>query len=493
MIFVVSCDDFPRGKMLLRTLLPLPQLLVSSSRTIIGQSLHYFSSSASGIIHHNSMSGNNEQPSPPPHKDPFVRYNLYRGHPNDMLLPQYEMQAIMSSLLEEDKDSWNKYLNYGANAGDGRLISALRSFLLQRTANDDLGGVTCDGGTASEFFITTGVSHGLELLCSTCTNPGDEIWIEKPTYFLCTRIFTGNRLIVKSLPMLNPGKIDIDRLVNMVEKDGVSPPKMIYIIPSYHNPTGMSMSVEDRKRLASFAVRNGVLVVCDEVYHLLDFERGSHGDNSSSSLRPAGMVRFNAHAHSIDRKDSDINQGCCISVSSFTKIFAPGVRLGWIEAPSFIIQRLSCYGYIDSQGGNAPFMGHIMTNVITSGLLDSYLDKLRKEYKERYELVCGILQEESRISVLSCNEPRAGGYFIWVKFPPTVTADDFLSYSLDTYGVRFMAGAKTNPFPDEDDDISTAIKSSARICFADLNREDLRKGTETFVEAFQSYITSIEA
>lgn len=402
------------------------------------------------------------------------------------MLPQAEMQAIMSSLLSGDHHNWEKYLNYGANAGDERLLTALRSFLLQRTADDDLGGVSsCH--EASDFFITTGVSHGLELLCSTCTNPGDEVWIERPTYFLCTQIFKSNGLIVKSLPMLQPGRIDIDRLIDMVENDGMPPPKMMYIIPSYHNPTGLSMFTDERKKLASFAIRNGVLLVCDEVYHLLDFEQGN-----SSSSRPAGMVRFNTHTQIIDGEEIDNNMGCCISVSSFTKIFAPGVRLGWIEAPPSIIQRLSNYGYIDSQGGNAPFMGSIMTNAIESGLLDSYLDKLRIEYKERYELVCGILQQEPRLSILSIDEPRAGGYFIWVQFPPSVNADDFLTYSIDNYGVRFMKGTKTNPFPDDDDDIGIAIKSCARICFADLNRDDLREGTEKFVEAFQSYIASIE-
>lgn len=391
------------------------------------------------------------------HKDPVV-YNLYRGHPNIDMLPQSEMKAIMSSFLLDDKgESWKKYLNYGANAGDDRLISALRSFLAQRTADDDLGGVApCNDSTSSEFFITTGVSHGLELLCSTCTNPGDDIWIERCTYFLCTKIFTSHGLIVKSLPMLHPGKIDIDRLIDMVERDGVSPPKMMYIIPSYHNPTGVSMSVEERKKLASFAVRNGVLLVCDEVYHLLDFEQGNHASNASSSLRPAGMVRFNTYAHSIaDEEETDKNHGCCISVSSFTKIFAPGVRLGWIEAPKFIIQQLSQYGYIDSQGGNAPFMGNIMTNAIHKGLLDSYLDKLRIEYKERYELVCGILQKEPRLRVLSINEPRVGGYFIWVQFPPTVNSDKFLIYSIKKFGVRFMTGSKTNPFPGDEDDIDS--------------------------------------
>ncbi|KAK1740086.1 PLP-dependent aminotransferase family protein [Skeletonema marinoi] len=465
--------------MLLRMLLrpPLTQPLLSS-----------FSFSTSRLIHC-SMSGDNELPPPPssPKKN-VIRYNLYRGHPNIDCLPQSEMQAIMSSLLNDNQDSWKKYLNYGANAGDERLLSALRSFLLKRTADDDLGEVTpCDDSTTSNFFITSGVSHGLELLCSTSTNHGDEVWIERPTYFLCTQIFKSNGLSVKSLPMSTPGKIDTDRLIDMVERDGVSPPKMIYIIPSYHNPTGLSMSVEERKKLASFAVRNGVLLVCDEEYHLLDFERGSY-----SNPRPAGMVRFNTHTQATGGDEIDNNQGCCISVSSFTKIFAPGVRLGWVEAPPFIIERLSNYGYIDSQGGNAPFMGSIMANAIEMGLLDSYLDKLRIEYKERYGLVCGILQQEPRLSILSIDEPRGGGYFIWVRFPPTVNADEFLTYSIENYGVRFMAGTKTNPFPNDEDDIGTAIKSCARICFADLNREDLRKGTETFVEAFQSYITTIE-
>ncbi len=70
------------------------------------------------------------------------------------MLPQNEMYAIMSSLLNDDHNSWKKYLNYGANAGNERLLTALRSFLLQRTADDDLGGFSsCN--EASDFFITT--------------------------------------------------------------------------------------------------------------------------------------------------------------------------------------------------------------------------------------------------------------------------------------------------------------------------------------------------
>ena len=128
--------------------------------------------------------------------------------------------------------------------------------------------------------------------------------------------------------------------------------------------------------------------------------------------RPAGIIHFNAicneandtsrlsNGNQCGTKDDD-RIGCCVSVSSFTKIWAPGIRLGWIDSPSFIIQSLEHYGYIDSQGGVAPFMGRLMTQAIESNLLDSYLDKLKLEYAERYELVCNFLKEEHRIAILA--------------------------------------------------------------------------------------------
>lgn len=452
-----------------------------------------------------------------------VRYDLYRGHPNMQMLPQDEMKTIMSSFLNEDgeKDSWGRYLNYGPNAGDERFRLALRSLLGRRTKDDDMGRddstnndkLQHNDGCDHELFITNGVSHGLELLCGTCTNPGDEVWVERPTYFLAPKIFESNNLVVKSLPMMSDrkmngnergeiGKIDIDRLICMVEEEGVPTPKMMYIIPSYHNPTGRSMTVDERKRLASFALRNGVILVADEVYHLLDWEQKSDGETNSdsgTSRRPAGIVNFNSRNDdtdikpSVQAKDKD-RVGCCVSVSSFTKIFGPGIRLGWIDAPSFIIDRLKKYGYIDSQGGVAPFVGRMMTHAIENNLLDSYLDKLKLEYSERYDLMCSILRSEPQISILTQNYPlkRRGGYFIWVGFPPNINSDDFLKYSLENFGVRFMAGTRCDPFALTNGEVvsgSSSIKNCARLCFADLDRDDLMKGTTAFVEAFQSYMS----
>lgn len=450
-----------------------------------------------------------------------VKHDLYRGHPNNKLLPRSEMQSIMSDMSRDagdGDDSWVRYLNYGQNAGDDRFLRALRSFLDRQTSDDDYGGIDRLPSSSynHEFFITGGVSHGLELLCATCTQPSDEVWVERPTYFLAPQIMKSHGLIVKSLPMIldrtegeesdDVWRVDIDHLVRMVEEDNVPPPRMIYIIPSYHNPTGRSMTVEERKKMASFALRNNILLICDEVYHLLDWVPSSGVPPSDAkrdtTQRPAGMVHFNNMQRDWETKTASkaydsqcASDGCCVSVSSFTKIWAPGVRLGWIDAPVFIIERLKKYGYIDSQGGVAPFMGRLMTQAIESGVLDSYLDGLRSEYSERYTLVCKMLQEESRI-VLSRYQSvqRYGGYFVWVQFPIGVNSDEFFSYSMENFGVRFMSGGRCDPFSLAGGHVSgLSVQSCARLCFADLDREELKNALRAFLDAFRSYMNVLNS
>mmetsp|Transcript_6874 Transcript_6874/g.14088 ORF Transcript_6874/g.14088 Transcript_6874/m.14088 type:complete len:558 (-) Transcript_6874:26-1699(-) len=501
-----------------------------------------------------------------------IRYDLSRGHPNDALLPIAEMQAIASSFLNDvtpktlaidgippvhvsSKEnssirSWVRSLNYGPNAGDDRFLAGLQTFLNRHAEADLLDDPpsptdVVDSETFASkmpienaindqnLFITGGVSHGLELLCATLTHPGDEVWVERPTYFLAPKIFESHGLVVKPLPMLSDhctqnkskldprataicdvdsdgiGRVDIDRLIDMVENRRVPSPKIIYIIPSYQNPTGRMMTVQERWMLASFALRNNVIVVADEVYHLLDWEL--NGAGAHSSRRPARMFRFHNSVVSRNKVDMTLfskgvmdddlhsSQGCCISVSSFTKIFAPGIRLGWIEAPHHIIQKLNHRGYINSQGGVAPFTGRMMTHAIEFGLLDKYLDRIKLEYRERHQIICNILEEEPRIALLSRNYSskfnRAGGYFVWIQFPSDVDSLELLKFSQEEYGVKFMPGIRCDPFASKADGFNKfsttqsglVLKSCARLCFADLDKDDLVKGTRKFLQAFRSF------
>jgi len=274
------------------------------------------------------------------------------------------------------------------------------------------------------------------------------------------------------------GGVNVPELIRLVENGIMPAPRMIYIIPIHQNPTGITMPIHDRLLLSQFVAKHNILLVADEVYHLLDWRDSNHPP------RPARMAAFNVlspqHA-SIDKPSR--SSGGCVSVSSFTKIFAPGIRCGWIEAPDYIISSLERHGYIRSQGGCAPFIGSLMLSVIKSGTLDRYLDTLRTTYSRRLNVLCNILKDEPRIQI---HHTPCGGYFLWIYFPTNISSENFLNFCLtDKYLVRFLPGNQCDPFH------STAptgnLESSARLCFAYLNEEDLIEGATRFVTAFRDY------
>lgn len=278
-----------------------------------------------------------------------------RGHPNSSLLPSKETCSVLENLCRcQSSDVLGNALQYGNEEGNKDFLEELRQFLERHTCNDDFGELTMkrdgasiddDAQSKNHLFVTGGVSHGLELLCATQTQQDDVVLVERPTYFLVGGIFQCHGLVVRGLPMKDEstGGVNVDELVELVETGAMATPRMIYIIPTHQNPTGHSMCIEDRIKLASFASRHGVLVISDEVYHLLDWR-----ETEVDGPRPAGMASLSALLPVEDPDSSSPSSGC-VSVSSFTKIFAPGLRLGWIEGAKSIVDSITNYGYIRSQ------------------------------------------------------------------------------------------------------------------------------------------------
>ena len=280
-----------------------------------------------------------------------------RGHPNSCLLPSEETRSVLEELCQTGGETIRAALQYGKEKGNQDFLDELKAFIERHTVNDDLGElrIKLENGDsrasveANHLFITNGVSHGIDLLCATQTQSGDVVLVERPTYFLVGGILQSHSLIARGLPMHeSTGGVDVDMLVELVENGTIEVPRMIYIIPTHQNPTGHTMPIEDRIKLASFASRHGVLVIADEVYHLLDWRQ-----TAADGPRPAGMASLSA----LIRQNKDYSPtGGCVSVSSFTKIFAPGVRLGWIEGEPNIIESLCNYGCIQSQVGALKYM-----------------------------------------------------------------------------------------------------------------------------------------
>jgi DNA-binding transcriptional MocR family regulator len=276
--------------------------------------------------------------------------NFARGHPNSALLPVEETRCLLEKLSQAGDESNDVLLNalqYGSEKGSEGFREELKSFLKRHTGDDDFGEMStqlqpCREDEANCLFVTNGVSHGLDLLFATQSRPGDVVLVERPSYFLVQGILKGHGLVIRGLPMLTEtGGVDVDTLEEMFETGMMDVPRMIYIIPTHQNPTGHTMPIKDRVKLAALASRHGVLVVADEVYHLLDWR-----NVDVDGPRPARMASLSALMRA---SAAESPSGGCVSVSSFTKIFGPGIRCGWIECAPDIIDALVNHGCIQSQ------------------------------------------------------------------------------------------------------------------------------------------------
>ncbi len=238
------------------------------------------------------------------------------------------------------------------------------------------------------LFVTAGASSALDLICTLYTRPGDIIFVEEPSYFLALRIFEDHGLRAVPISMDDDGL----RLDALDEKLAEFRPKFIYTIPTFQNPSGRTLSQARREKLVERAQRSNFLVVADEVYHFLPY----------TQTPPLSFATF----------AEDVEQ--VISVNSFSKILAPGLRLGWIQAHGAVIKRLAGSGLLDSGGGMNPFTSALVRGLIESGGLEKNITHLRMEYARRLNALDAALRQY--LPAAEYTLPQ-GGFFFWVHLP----------------------------------------------------------------------------
>ena len=177
-----------------------------------------------------------------------ILYNFWRGHPNDNLLPLKEMQEILHKACSpNNEESLRESLQYlKSDRGDPILLKEISWFLKKRTIGDDLPNdclLPASLPSELDMFLTHGVSHGLDLLCTTQTKNNDIVLIERPTYFLAHGVFMSHRLRVQYLPIKRDMEskilmVDVEALARGLENGTIDVPRMIYIIPTHQNPLG---------------------------------------------------------------------------------------------------------------------------------------------------------------------------------------------------------------------------------------------------------------
>ncbi len=321
------------------------------------------------------------------------------GQPSLSLLPMEALRTAANDCLARGDAT---VLQYGADEGDAGFRESLAGFLARRYAMP----VAVD-----DLIASAGASQALDLICTRCTRPGDTIFVEEPTYFLALDVFRDHQLNVVGIPIDAEG-IRIDALQQALTQHR---PSLLYTIPSFQNPTGVTMSAVRREELMAVSRAHDLLIVADEVYHLLDF----------GVVPPPPLA---SHVHSAR----------VLSLGSFSKICAPGLRLGWIQGAPALLYHLTQSGVVQSGGGLNPYVSGVMHSMIDLGLADSGLDALRRVYAERSAALCHALRE--LLPTVSFDEP-SGGYFVWVQLPPELSAAALLPLAR-AEGVTFHPGSR---------------------------------------------------
>jgi len=211
--------------------------------------------------------------------------------------------------------------------------------------------------------------------------------VEEPTYFLSFTMIKDRGMNLLGVPMQDDG-MDLDALEQLLEKnDGRI--KLVYTVPVHHNPTGITMSVAKRERLAALAKKYKFFVAADEAYQLLNFE--------SVGVKPL-------HYYD-DPADPRI-----VSIGTFSKLIGPGVKVGWLQAHPSLLKPCKDLGFIDSGNNPVIFASCNLIDFLESGNMEKHLQHVSKDLGARCALICRKLREVG----LEVKQPK-GGYFVWVQ------------------------------------------------------------------------------
>jgi 2-aminoadipate transaminase len=363
------------------------------------------------------------------------------GHPCPSLLPVAEWQKATQATMEQF--GW-QVLTYGYATGPGPLIEWLSGHV-SKAENAVI--------DPSQFFITAGASHALELISAVLAEPQDVVLVDSPTYHFALRILRDHGLEIVKAPTDDDG-IDpaaLDELLASLLSRGRRVP-MLYIVPTFGNPTGRSLPSHRRCELVQMARRTGLTVVEDDTYRELVYQ----GTVPTSLWRLAdgeGVVR----------------------IGSFSKTVAPGLRLGWINAAPGIVRRLASLGYVDSGGGINHATALTMATFGTSGTYGQHVAHVRGEYRLRRDTLVGAL----RNSLPDLHVPSpAGGWFVWLPLPPGMTASVLLRKA-ESLGVSFVPG--TLFYAD-----AQGGYNHVRLSFSLLTPPQLIMAAERLTEAIQA-------
>jgi 2-aminoadipate transaminase len=364
--------------------------------------------------------------------------SLAGGLPAPELFPVDEYRRAFEWILESDGAV---ALQYGPSEG----YRPLRTLIAERLTGFGM------RSTPDDILVTNGSQQALDLIGKVFLNPGDLVLVEKPTYLGALQAFNQYQAdyIVASMDDDGMRVDDVERLLSQ-QRVGGKPIKFIYAQPNFQNPTGRTMSLERRQRLVELASQYGVPIIEDDPYGELRYE-----GESLPSLR------------ALDTDNSVMYLG------TFSKILAPGFRLGWILAGPEV-QEVLLHGKQPSDLHTGMAQQMATYEVARDGFVDQHVERVRAFYRERRDVMLQAIEEHFPPAARYTRP--AGGLFVWAELPRHIDTRELLLDAVREK-VAFVPGQGFHP------DFSGS--NTMRLNFSNVPPDQLREGVRRLGQAIQ--------
>lgn len=311
-------------------------------------------------------------------------------------LPDIVSEAIAAAELKSET------LQYGPLYGLNDLRDAVADYLRQ------------DGiaATRENILVVNGAKHGLDLTCRVFLEPEDPVIVAAPTYLMAAKIFKHAEARFVSIPQDEEG-IDTEVLSHQLQarQDAGEPmPKLLYDMPDFHNPTGIPMSAARRQRLVGLATQYDFVIIEDDPYRRIRFE--------GETVPP--LKAFD-------------KSGRVIGLGTVSKILAPGLRIGWVNAEPAIVRRMAAH---KSDGGSSPLLQRTIVQLFRNGKMDQHVAMLASLLRGHRNAMIDAIREHLPHTTVRVPD---GGYFLWVRLPPDIDADELIRRAARE-GVSIISG-----------------------------------------------------
>jgi len=371
-----------------------------------------------------------------------VEINFANSRPAGASFPVAQFRRLAKQAIEGADAA--EILQLGSPHGYGPL----RRYLLERAAAE---GVARAG---DDLIVTNGCQQALDLLARLFAPAGNAIVVEDPVYHGLLRVLA--RAQVNLLPaQVTEDGIDVDALEELVRTQR---PRALMVTPSFQNPTGATISLENRERIVELAQRFGLALVENDIY---------------SDLRYRGKTLPTL-------KELDAT-GNTILLRSYSKVAFPGLRVGWAIAPRAVIARLADAKQLSDLHSDQLSQA-VLLRFAESGELEKHIDRTRREGGERLEAVLTACRKHLPAGA-RFTRPE-GGMSLWIELPEPLTAEGLLS-KVEERGVSFVPGRYFS--------VRRAHARGLRISFGGLTQEEIRRGIRIIGDAAAEQLAATAA